>query len=103
MILHINDEQEFKNEIKEGKVFVDFFAEWCGPCQMLAPVLEDMDRNGEFGDIKVIKVDVDEVPEIAGAYGIQSIPTLLLLKDGKIINSALGFMPKPMLLKFLAK
>lgn len=103
MILHINDELEFKNAIKEGKVFVDFFAEWCGPCQMLAPVIEDMDAKGEFGDIKVIKVDVDEAPEIAGAYGIQSIPTLLLLKDGKIINSSLGFMPKPMLLKFISK
>lgn len=103
MVLHINDEKEFKEAIKEGKVFVDFFAEWCGPCQMLAPVIEDMDKNNEFGAIKVIKVDVDEAPEIASSYGIQSIPTLLLLENGKIINSALGFMPKPMLLKFLAK
>ena len=59
--------------------------------------------NGEFGDIKVIKVDVDEAPEIAGAFNIQSIPTLLLFQDGKIIDSRLGFMPKPMLLKFLGK
>ena len=103
MILHIEDQQEFNKAIQEGKVFVDFFATWCGPCQMLAPVIEEMDVNGEFGDIKVIKVDVDEAPEIAGAYGIQSIPTLLLLKDGKIINSALGYMPKPMLKKFIAK
>lgn len=103
MILHIENENEFKKEIAEGKVFVDFFATWCGPCQMLAPVIEEMDKNGEFGPIKVIKVDVDEAPEIAASYGVQSIPTLLLLENGKIINSALGFMPKPMLLKFLAK
>ena len=103
MILHVNDEKQFDEALKEGKVFVDFFATWCGPCSMLAPVIEDMDRNGEFGDIKVVKVDVDELPEVAGRFGVQSIPTLLLFQDGKIINSALGFMPKPMLKKFIAK
>lgn len=103
MILHINDEKQFDELIKEGKAFVDFFATWCGPCMMLAPVVEEMDRDGEFGDIKIIKVDVDEAPELAGRYGIQSIPTLLLLENGMIINSALGFMPKPMLRKFIAK
>ena len=103
MILHINDEKQFDELIKEGIAFVDFFATWCGPCMMLAPVVEEMDRDGEFGDIKIIKVDVDEAPELAGRYGIQSIPTLLLLDNGKIINSALGYMPKPMLKKFIAK
>ncbi len=103
MIYHINEVEEFNNAIKEGKVFIDFFATWCGPCQMLAPVLEEMDRNNEFGDIKVIKVDVDEAPEIAARYGIQSIPTLLLLENGKLVDSRLGYMPKPMLLKFLGK
>ncbi len=103
MILHINDELEFDEALKQGRVFVDFFAEWCGPCQMLAPVLEEMDRNGEFGDIKVIKVDVDEAPEIAAKFNVQSIPTLLLFEDGKLIDSRLGFMPKPMLVKFLGK
>lgn len=103
MILHIVDEKEFDEVIKEGKVFVDFFATWCGPCSMLAPVIEEMDQAGEFGEIKIVKVDVDEAPEIAMRYGIQSIPTLLLLENGQIINSALGFMPKPMLRKFIAK
>ena len=103
MILHINEEEKFNEEIKQGKVFVDFFATWCGPCQMLAPVLEEMDQKGEFGDIKVIKVDVDEAPEIAGRFNVQSIPTLLLLEDGKVVDTRLGFMPKPMLLKFLGK
>ena len=103
MILHINEEEKFNEEIKQGKVFVDFFATWCGPCQMLAPVLEEMDQKGEFGDIKVIKVDVDEAPEIAGRFNVQSIPTLLLFEDGKVVDTRLGFMPKPMLLKFLGK
>ena len=103
MILHINNEQEFFDTIKEGKVFVDFFATWCGPCQMLAPVLEEMDREGAFNNMKVIKVDVDEVPAIASRFGIQSIPTLLIMQDGKIVDSRLGYMPKPMLLKFIQK
>ncbi len=103
MILHIVDEKEFDEAIKEGKVFVDFFATWCGPCSMLAPVIEEMDKAGEFGDVKVVKVDVDEAPELAMRYGVQSITTLLLLENGKIVNSALGFMPKPMLKKFIAK
>ena len=103
MILHINDEKQFFETIKEGRVFVDFFATWCGPCNMLGPVIEEMDANGDFGDMKVVKVDVDEAPEIAEKYGVQSIPTLLVLKDGKIVNQALGFMPKPMLIKFINK
>lgn len=103
MILHVVDEKEFDEVIKEGKVFVDFFATWCGPCAMLSPIIEEMDQGGVFGDIKIVKVDVDEAPEIAMRYGVQSIPTLLLLENGKIINSALGFMPKPMLIKFIAK
>ena len=103
MIKHIESREELDALLKEGDVLLDFFATWCGPCSMLAPVIEDMDRNGEFGDIKVVKVDVDELPEIAGRFGVQSIPTLLLFQDGKIINSALGFMPKPMLKKFIAK
>ena len=103
MILHINDEKQFDEVIKEGRVFVDFFATWCGPCQMLAPVIEEMDHAGEFNETKIVKVDVDEAPELAMRYGVQSIPTLLLLDNGKIINSALGYMPKPMLRKFIAK
>lgn len=103
MILHINDEKEFLETIKEGRVFVDFFATWCGPCNMLGPIIEEMDEKGEFGDMKVIKVDVDEAPEIAEKYGIQSIPTLFVMQNGNIVNKALGFMPKPMLVKFINK
>ena len=101
MIIHVNDLQEFNEKIGKGRVLVDFFATWCGPCKMLAPVLEDIDQKGEAGDLLIVKVDVDEAGDIAMNYGIQSIPTLFLFKNGKLINKALGYMPKPQLLQFL--
>ena len=101
MIIHINSIAELKEKIASGRVLVDFFATWCGPCKMLAPVLEDIDQKGEAGDLLIVKVDVDEAGEIAAAYGIQSIPTLFLFDNGKLINKALGYMPKPQMLQFL--
>ena len=101
MIIHVKDFNEFKKKIASGRVLVDFFATWCGPCKMLAPVLEDVDKKGEAGDLLIIKVDVDEAGDIAMNYGIQSIPTLFLFENGKLINKALGYMPKPQLLQFL--
>ena len=101
MIIHVKDFNEFKEKIASGRVLVDFFATWCGPCKMLAPVLEDVDKKGEAGDLLIIKVDVDEAGDIAMNYGIQSIPTLFLFENGKLINKALGYMPKPQLLQFL--
>lgn len=103
MIKHINNLNEFNEVVSKGKVFVDFFAQWCGPCKMLAPVLEEMDNAGDFKDITIVKIDVDEAPEIAAKFGIQSIPTLMLFNEGQLINHALGFMPKPMLIKFINK
>ena len=76
MIKHIESEQEFNELIKEGLVLIDFFATWCGPCKMLSPVIEQVER--EKPELKVIKVDVDELPMIAAKYGIQAIPTLFL-------------------------
>lgn len=101
MIIHVKDFNEFKEKIASGRVLVDFFATWCGPCKMLAPVLEDIDQKGEAGDLLIVKVDVDEAGDIAMSYGIQSIPTLFLFENGKLINKALGYMPKPQLLQFL--
>ncbi len=101
MIIHVNDLNEFNEKIASGRVLVDFFATWCGPCKMLAPLLEEIDERKEAGELLIVKVDVDEAPEIAMKYGIQSIPTLFLFNDGKIANSALGYMPKPQLLNFL--
>ena len=81
----------------EGTVLVDFYADWCGPCKMMHPVLEDIDATNDKG-LKVAQINVDEYPDIAGAYGVQSIPNLILFKDGKAVNQAIGFMNKDQLL-----
>ena len=101
MIIHVNNLNEFNEKIASGRVLVDFFATWCGPCRMLAPILEEIDERKEAGDLLIIKVDVDEAGEIAAKYGIQSIPTLILFENGKAVKNALGYMPKPQLLNFL--
>lgn len=101
MIKHVNTIEEFNEEIK-GTVLVDFFATWCGPCRMLSPVIEEADKNNELG-IDVIKVDVDEVPDAARKFGVQSIPTLIVFKDGKIAKATMGYMNKPQLVDFVKK
>ncbi len=85
MIKHISDEKEFYELIKENECIVDFYADWCGPCKMLIPVLEEMD----FTD--VIKVNVDEYPEIAQKFGIMSIPSLLFFKNGLEQDREIGY------------
>lgn len=90
MIKHINTKEEFIDETASGTVLVDFFANWCGPCKMLAPVLEQF--ANEMPDVKVVKVDVDAVSDIAKEYGIISIPTLILFKEGEAHDKQVGFM-----------
>lgn len=86
-------DQNFKSEVESGTVLVDFWAPWCGPCKMIAPVLEEIDK--ELGDkLKIVKVNVDENPETASAHGIMSIPTLMLLKDNEVVDKFVGFQPK---------
>ena len=101
MIIHVNNLSEFNEKIASGRVLVDFFATWCGPCRMLAPILEEVDERKEAGELLIVKVDVDEAGEIAAKYGIQSIPTLILFENGKAVKNALGYMLKPQLLNFL--
>ena len=101
MIIHVDNLNEFNEKIASGRVLVDFFATWCGPCKMLSPILEEVDARGEAGDLLIVKVDVDEAGEIAAKYGIQSIPTLILFENGKAVKIQLGYMPKPQLLNFL--
>ncbi|MBS4208844.1 thioredoxin [Bacillus sp. FJAT-50079] len=92
----------FASEIGEGVVLVDFWAPWCGPCKMIAPVLEELD--GELGDkAKIVKVDVDDNQETAGKYGIMSIPTLLVFKDGQQVDKTVGFQSKDQLAALLEK
>ena len=99
-VLHINHERFEKIIAQDGKtVLVDFWATWCGPCRMIAPVLEEVAK--ERPDVTVCKVDVDEERELALEYGVSSIPTLLVFRDGKVVNQSIGAMPKERILAML--
>lgn len=90
-VLHVNS-QEFENVIAQNDVvFVDFFANWCGPCKMLAPSIDKLAK--EHPEVKVVKVDVDQEPSLAMQFGVQSIPTLITFKKGQAVNRQLGFVP----------
>ena len=89
----------FNEQIKDGVVLVDFFATWCGPCKMQAPILDELKEDRS--DVKVVKIDVDQEADIARLYGVMSIPTLILFKDGKEIAKNVGFMPKELLVQWI--
>ena len=93
-IIHLKNEN-FKELITE-KVLVDFYANWCGPCKMIAPELEKAESN-----IKVVKVDVDEFEDLAREYGVMSIPTLVLFENGKETKRTIGFIDKDRIEKFI--
>ena len=99
MIKHLEKEAEFEAEIASGKVLVDFYADWCGPCQMLSPVIEQLEK--ETG-MKVIKIDVDSLPNLARMFRVTSIPTILLFENGKFVRREMGYMPIEHLRRFVS-
>ena len=86
----------------EGKVLIDFWASWCGPCRMLSPIVDEIAEEGHAG-LKVCKVNIDDEPELAQQFGVMSIPTLILMKDGKQIASSVGVRPKNFILDLIEK
>jgi len=97
-ILHVN-ESEFQKEVLESQkpVLLDFFATWCGPYKMLGQVLEELDKEQE--DFRIVKVDIDENPSLASQWQVSSVPSLFFIKEGQVKDSAVGFLPKPVLVQ----
>lgn len=97
--MEIKDKNEFQNIINSDYALVDFFATWCGPCKMLSPLIENIANSRD--NIKVAKVDVDKHEDLAKTYGVMSIPTLILFKNGKVVATKVGFVPEPLLSEWI--
>ena len=99
-IIHVTAENFEDSVLKNDKpVIVDFYADWCGPCRMLGPVLEKI--ADEHEELAVAKVNVDNVPSLAESFGVTSIPALFVIKNGEVVNQAVGFMPKEKVLELV--
>jgi thioredoxin 1 len=86
---------DYKQNVEESDklVVVDFYADWCGPCKILSPILEDLVPDNE--NVRFVKVNIENSPDLANKFGIRSVPTLLFIKDGKVVDKLLGAYPKP--------
>ncbi len=95
MIKHLTNEEEFESSVASGKVLVDFYADWCGPCKRMGEVLETLD------DVNILKINTDEYPELASSFGVMSIPTLILFIDGSESGKLIGLQSKDDILDFV--
>ncbi len=102
MIKHIN-ENEFEREVlnEDKLVVVDFFATWCGPCKMLAPILEAVQE--ELKEVKIVKIDIDQNPNSASRYKVRNIPTIKIFKNGEEVKTNVGFVPKEALISMIER
>lgn len=100
-VLHVNHQNFAELEQSDKPVLVDFYADWCGPCRMVAPIVEEI--AAEHPQYAVAKVNVDAEPELAGRFGVFSIPTLVVLKNGKVVDQIVGAQPKARILAMLEK
>lgn len=93
----------FEKEVKlsDKPVLIDFYADWCGPCKMISPIIDSIAEEAQ--NAKICKINVDEQAELAAQFGVMSIPTLVVVKDGNVVNKAVGLQSKEALLKMLAK
>ncbi len=98
-VLHVNKDNFESVKNSEKTVLLDFFAEWCGPCRMVGPIIEEI--ANEYPQYLICKINVDEEPELANMFGVASIPTLIVLKGGKIVNQAVGAKPKEFIVSML--
>lgn len=99
-VINVNN-HNFENEVmmSDKKVLVDFFASWCGPCRMVSPIVDAIAE--ERSDIKVVKINVDDSPELASRFGVMSIPTLVVIEGGREVNRLMGARPKQAILEAL--
>ena len=93
----------FSQEISEGLVLVDFWAPWCGPCRMQAPILDQLSQKYDETELKITKLNVDDNPQTAASFGVMSIPTLLFFKDGELVEKRVSVQPKPALEEIVEK
>lgn len=98
--MEIKSVEEFNEVVNNDLVLVDFYANWCGPCKMMGPILENVAATRN--NIKIVKVDVDQVQELAMKYSVMSIPTLILFKNGQLVDKKVGFVPEPILNEWIS-
>lgn len=103
MSLHQTTDATFSQDVLDSTipVLVDFWAEWCGPCRMITPILEEVSKE-MVGKVKIVKINIDENPEIPAQLGVRSIPTLAMFKEGKAVSTKVGLLPKGKIMEWIS-